>query len=114
MSIISSFIKPLISPAARRIKNFGSYELIVPPRNPTPHIKRTVPAHIPLPEYVKGHPPILTEIIFNSEKDLQGIAASSQIAKSVLQKACDYAKAGSSTLDLDAYVHELIIAGVCV
>ncbi|KAJ3325961.1 Methionine aminopeptidase 1D, mitochondrial [Boothiomyces sp. JEL0866] len=84
---------------AERIQKFGNYELIVPDLTFRP-VELTPAKHILKPNY-SNIPPIGTTIPIHNEKEIQSIRQSCQLAKYILEFACNSAEEGMPTLELD-------------
>lgn len=100
-------------PPEARLKQFGSYELILPTElalKDSPQLQ--VPHSIHRPDYVVSNAKPLDQmgaVHINTAAEIEGIRKACRVAKQVLDKACEFAKPNLTTLDIDMLVHRLIV-----
>ncbi len=91
-----------------------SVRTLVTPIRPAGNVRgqvKPIPNHIPRPPYARTgqvpHPPHY--IIINGEEELEALRKSAGLARDVLDLACNSAKAGMTSNDIDDIVHGAIV-----
>ncbi|KAI8912716.1 peptidase M24, structural domain-containing protein [Gorgonomyces haynaldii] len=99
----------LLSPE-KRLQRFGKYELITPQLVKSKEPTRLVPLSIKRPEYVDGPTINLKHTHINTPDEIKGMEQAGRLAKQILSKAIQFCEPGKTTLELDEFVHDEIIA----